>query len=181
MLSNVLRSQPYQQENYSEGEAAGARPASRIAPDDLDPRVVNAEDRYLDPSLTGRPSRELLPSSLARSPPYYRSSTLPPASRGGKAPRSSAKASVAQNARRPKHNRTRSKDHARRTSYERKAMSAEPQAAAALNDKRWKDLIDAAASATEEDSRDLTPVGLLQQDRSFLLILADATISKNAK
>lgn len=26
--------------------------------------------------------------------------------------------------------------------------------------KRWEDLIDAAASATEEDSRDLTPVRL---------------------
>jgi hypothetical protein len=43
-------------------------------------------------------------------------------------------------------------------SYERKAMSAEPQTAAALYGKRWEDLIDAAASATEEDSRDLTPV-----------------------
>lgn len=30
--------------------------------------------------------------------------------------------------------------------------------------KRWEDLIDAAASATEEDSRDLTPVGILAQD-----------------
>jgi hypothetical protein len=27
--------------------------------------------------------------------------------------------------------------------------------------KRWEDLIDAAASATEEDSRDLTPVSAL--------------------
>ena len=43
-------------------------------------------------------------------------------------------------------------------SHDRKAYSAEPQAAAALFGKRWEDLIDAAASATEEDSRDLTPV-----------------------
>ena len=43
-------------------------------------------------------------------------------------------------------------------SYDRKAFSAEPQAAAAILGKRWEDLIDAAASATEEDSRDLTPV-----------------------
>ena len=43
-------------------------------------------------------------------------------------------------------------------SYERKAMSAEPHSAAAILGKRWEDLIDAAASATEEDSRDLTPV-----------------------
>ena len=43
-------------------------------------------------------------------------------------------------------------------SHDRKAFSAEPQTAAALFGKRWEDLIDAAASATEEDSRDLTPV-----------------------
>ena len=58
----------------------------------------------------------------------------------------------------PKHERTKSKEHARRMSHERKAYSAEPQTAAALFGKRWEDLIDAAASATEEDSRDLTPV-----------------------
>lgn len=45
-----------------------------------------------------------------------------------------------------------------RMSHDRKAFSAEPQSAAALYGKRWEDLIDAAASATEEDSRDLTPV-----------------------
>jgi hypothetical protein len=33
--------------------------------------------------------------------------------------------------------------------------------------KRWEDLIDAAASATEEDSRDLTPVGATTY-RAFL-------------
>lgn len=43
-------------------------------------------------------------------------------------------------------------------SYDRKAFSAEPASAAAIMGKRWEDLIDAAASATEEDSRDLTPV-----------------------
>lgn len=46
-------------------------------------------------------------------------------------------------------------------SYDRKAFSAEPAAAAAIMGKRWEDLIDAAASATEEDSRDLTPVGAM--------------------
>lgn len=59
-----------------------------------------------------------------------------------------------------KHERKKSKE-AKRQSYERNAMSAEPQSAAALYDKRWQDLIDAAASATEEDSRDLTPVSIL--------------------
>lgn len=48
-------------------------------------------------------------------------------------------------------------------SYEgRKAFSAEPQTAASdtESNRRWADLIDAAASATEEvdDERDLTPV-----------------------
>ena len=100
--------------------------------------------------------RELLPSSLARSPPG-RSSTLPPAPRSIK-PNRPRKSSVGQNARKPKHERQKSKEQARRMSYDRKAFSAEPQAAAALFGKRWEDLIDAAASATEEDSRDLTPV-----------------------
>ena len=65
-----------------------------------------------------------------------------------------------QNARKPKHERTKSKEHVRRMSHDRKAFSAEPQSAAALYGKRWEDLIDAAASATEEDSRDLTPVSI---------------------
>lgn len=54
--------------------------------------------------------------------------------------------------------RDRERERERRLSYERKAVSAEPSSAAALLGKRWEDLIDAAASATEEDSRDLTPV-----------------------
>jgi hypothetical protein len=45
-------------------------------------------------------------------------------------------------------------------SYDRKAMSAEPSGTANIYGKRWEDLIDAAASATEEDSRDLTPVSI---------------------
>jgi hypothetical protein len=100
--------------------------------------------------------RELLPSSLARSPPG-RSSTLPPAPRSVK-PNRPRKSSVGQNARKGKHERTKSKEHGRRLSHDRKAFSAEPQTAAAIYGKRWEDLIDAAASATEEDSRDLTPV-----------------------
>ena len=109
--------------------------------------------------------RELLPSSLARSPPG-RSSTLPPAPRSVKPNNSRPrKPSVGQNARKGKHERQKSKDHHRRMSYDRKAYSAEPQTAAAILGKRWEDLIDAAASATEEDSRDLTPVSI--QHRSF--------------
>ena len=58
-----------------------------------------------------------------------------------------------------KHERKKSREQ-KRQSYERNAMSAEPQTQAAILGKRWEDLIDAAASATEEDSRDLTPVRL---------------------
>ena len=60
---------------------------------------------------------------------------------------------------RARHERERSKD-LKRLSHDRKAYSAEPQSlgVAALGGKRWEDLLDAAASATEEDSRDLTPV-----------------------
>ena len=100
----------------------------------------------------------LLPSSLARSPPD-RPSTLPPLqrslSRQYSRPR---KSSLTQQARMAKHERKRSKEFAKRLSGDRKAFSSEPSAAS-LYGKRWEDLIDAAASATEEEgSRDLTPV-----------------------
>lgn len=73
------------------------------------------------------------------------------------------KSSITQNSRKPKHEKSRSKDHSSRLSLEgRKAFSAEPPemvAAAALAGKRWEDLIEAATSATEADSdRDMTPV-----------------------
>lgn len=129
------------------------RPRPRFGP--IEPELAFGNSDYY-PELGQRP-RELLPSSLARSPPYHRSSTLPPAPRGGK-PNRPRKSSVSQNARKPKHERTKSKEHARRISYDRKAMSAEPSSMAAKFGNRWEDLIEAAASATEEDSRDLTPV-----------------------
>ncbi|KAL8632618.1 hypothetical protein Q9189_001622 [Teloschistes chrysophthalmus] len=88
---------------------------------------------------------------MARSPPG-RSSTLPPIQRRDK-PARPRKSSITQNNRKPKHERTRSKDYARRQSIEnRKALSAEPSG-------RWKDLLEAATSANEADSdRDLTPI-----------------------
>ena len=109
------------------------------------------------PFQSPRP-RELLPSILARSPPG-RSSTLPPIQRRDK-PARARKSSITQNSRKPKHERTKSKEHARRLSIEgRKAFSAEPQGAASAMGKRWVDLIEAATSANEADSdRDLTPV-----------------------
>lgn len=102
--------------------------------------------------------RELLPSMLSRSPPG-RSSTLPPIQRRDKTTRP-RKSSTTQNNRRPKHDRMKSKEFARRLSIEgRKACSAEPQGIASVLNKRWEDLIEAATSANEADSdRDLTPV-----------------------
>ncbi|KAI7331747.1 hypothetical protein D0868_16437 [Hortaea werneckii] len=104
----------------------------------------------------------LLPSSMARSPPPSdrNPTTLPPLqrsmSRSHNRPR---KSSLTQQARLAKHERKRSKELAKRSSGgDRKAVSAEPSAAAILG-KRWEDLIDAATSATEEEgSRDLTPI-----------------------
>lgn len=69
------------------------------------------------------------------------------------------KSSITESARKSKHERQRSKDQ-KRMSHDRKATSAEPGSVAGVGDKRWIDLLDAAASATEEDSRDLTPVSV---------------------
>lgn len=137
----------------SDPDSKTYRPRARFAPTTIEHPYNAAEEPYYTATSL---QRELLPSSLTRSPPG-RSSTLPPAPRSIK-PNRPRKSSVGQNARKPKHERQRSNDHARRISYDRKAFSAEPQAAAAILGKRWEDLIDAAASATEEDSRDLTPV-----------------------
>ena len=107
--------------------------------------------------------RELLPSMMARSPPG-RSSTLPPIQR----PRP-RKSSVTQNARKAKHERTKSKEIRRMSIEGRKAFSAEPQGpAATAMGKRWEDLIEAATSATEADSdRDLTPVRKIDLSFNF--------------
>ncbi|OJJ47987.1 hypothetical protein ASPZODRAFT_64460 [Penicilliopsis zonata CBS 506.65] len=101
----------------------------------------------LPPFATPRP-RDLLSSILGGPSPLHRSSTLPPIQRRDKPPR---KSSITSNARR-KHERIRSKELGRRPSLgERKALSAEPQAAAWAQGKRWEDLIEAATSATEVD------------------------------
>jgi hypothetical protein len=110
------------------------------------------------PSFQASRPRELLPSILGHSPPG-RSSTLPPIQRREKVSRP-RKSSITQNARKSKHERTKSKEFARRMSMDgRKAFSAEPPTAAWVQGKRWEDLIEAATSATEaDDDRDLTPV-----------------------
>ncbi len=110
------------------------------------------------PVSSGADQSGLLPSSLARSPPD-RPSTLPPLqrslSRQYNRPR---KSSLSHTARLSKHGRKKSKEFNKRLSGDRKSFGGETSAAA-LYGKRWEDLIDAAASATEEEgSRDLTPV-----------------------
>ncbi|KAJ4365911.1 hypothetical protein N0V83_008533, partial [Neocucurbitaria cava] len=135
----------------SEPDSKSYRPRARFAPTSIEQQLSTEEPYYTSTSI----QRELLPSSLGQSPPG-RSSTLPPGNRSVK-PNRPRKSSVGQNARKAKHERQKSRDHNRRMSYDRKAYSAEPATAAAIMGKRWEDLIDAAASATEEDSRDLTP------------------------
>ncbi|QKX58859.1 uncharacterized protein TRUGW13939_05987 [Talaromyces rugulosus] len=123
---------------------------------ELPPLRDHFKQEPLPPFQSSRP-RELLPSILGHSPPG-RSSTLPPLQRSKvQRPR---KSSITQSARKPKHERTRSKEFGRRSSInDRKALSAEPQTAAWVQGKRWEDLIEAATSATEVDEdRELTPV-----------------------
>ena len=131
------------------------------------PPIQNSlnQQQQLPPFHSPRP-RELLPSVMAHSPPD-RATTLPPIQgrepwhRKDK-PARPRKSSITQNSRKPKHEKSRSKDFSRRLSIEgRKAFSAEPPGGptAAAMGKRWEDLVEAAASATEADSdRDLTPV-----------------------
>ena len=132
---------------------------------ELPPIKNHLNQQSIPPFHSPRP-RELLPSMMANSPPG-RSSTLPPLQRRESIQRKEKtnrprKSSITQSSRKPKHERTKSKDYSRRLSIEgRKAFSAEPPgaAAAAAMGKRWEDLIDAATSATEADSdRDMTPV-----------------------
>lgn len=127
------------------------------------PPIQNHVNQQSSPLFGSQRPRELLPSMMAHSPPG-RSSTLPPLQRKESRrdkPARNRKSSITQNSRKPKHERTFSKDQSKRISFEgRKAFSAEPPGvAAAAMGKRWEDLIEAATSATEADSdRDITPV-----------------------
>ena len=141
-----------EQDPLSEGEAL-RRPRMHSSVE-LPPIHNHMNQEPISPFHSPRP-RELLPSIMSRSPPG-RSSTLPPIQKRDK-PTRPRKSSITKNNRRPKHERSMSKEYARRLSIEgRKAFSAEPASAMG---KRWEDLIEAATSANEADSdRDLTPV-----------------------
>ncbi|KAI1780123.1 hypothetical protein F4818DRAFT_166748 [Hypoxylon cercidicola] len=114
------------------------------------------------PSLNSAPRRDLLPSILSNSPPG-RSSTLPPLQRplGASRPR---KQSITKRGHKKQKSRGSAADWLRRIQNDerlkpggndRKAYSVEPTADYG---KRWEDLIDAAASATEDIDEDRTPV-----------------------
>ena len=110
---------------------------------------------------SGQDQPSLLPSSLTKSP-TDRPATLPPlyksSSRGGNVNRP-RKSSLSHQARLAKHERKKSRELAKRSSGDRKAFLNDSGNPSFVYGKRWEDLIDAAASATEEEgSRDLTPV-----------------------
>lgn len=142
----------------------GGRPRTSV---ELPPIHLNNADITSMPfsGLDGR-RREILPSIMSNSPPG-RSSTLPPLHRplGPNRPR---KQSISKR----NHQRRKSKggaaaewlrriqndvnpDLLRPGSNDRKALSVEPTTDFG---KRWEDLIDAAASATEDIDEDRTPV-----------------------
>ncbi|KAF7191687.1 hypothetical protein HII31_07189 [Pseudocercospora fuligena] len=109
------------------------------------------------PVTLGGDQSSLLPG-LARSPD--RTNALPPMQRSlsRSGPMNRARKSSLTQARLGKHERRKSNEYKRR-SGDKKGLSTDPTPAA-LYGKRWEDLIDAAASATEEEegSRDLTPI-----------------------
>ncbi|KAI0101618.1 hypothetical protein GGR51DRAFT_550937 [Nemania sp. FL0031] len=125
------------------------------------------------PLNAGLGRRELLPSILSNSPPG-RSSTLPPLQRplGPSRPR---KQSITKRGHKKQKSRGTATDWLRRIQNDdhllpggadRKAHSLEPSADYG---KRWEDLIDAAASATEDIDEDRTPVSLEQRPYSSCL------------
>ena len=135
--------------------------------------TLSAEQQFLDSQYqtddmghgngngNGNHTTHLLPSDIddQSSPPTRSSAPAVQRTISRTRPR---KSSVSRNARKPKHERKTSRDYLRPTAYDRRGGSVEASTAA-LYGKRWEDLIDAATSATEEDSRDLTPVGYLTQ------------------
>lgn len=155
------------QDWHSDNEG-GRRPRSSI---ELPPIHLSTADVTSAPlpSLESARQRDLLPSIMSHSPPG-RSSTLPPLHRpmGSSRPR---KQSISKRG----HHRKKSRgppgpgadwlrriqndgpDLLRPGSFDRKALSAEPSGDYG---KRWEDLIDAAASATEDIDEDRTPVSL---------------------
>ncbi|KAH8675494.1 hypothetical protein BX600DRAFT_174692 [Xylariales sp. PMI_506] len=116
------------------------------------------------PPVNSSRQRDLLPSILSNSPPGGRSSTLPPLQRP-LGPNRRRKQSVTKPTHKKQKSRGSAADWLRRIQNDdrlrpggfdhRKAHSVEPTSEYG---KRWEDLIDAAASATEDIEDDRTPV-----------------------
>ncbi|KAI1382326.1 hypothetical protein F4677DRAFT_23207 [Hypoxylon crocopeplum] len=114
------------------------------------------------PSISSAPRRDLLPSILSNSPPG-RSSTLPPLQRSLGPSRPRKQSITKRNHKKQKSKgsaadwlrRIQNDERVRPGGIDRKAQSLEPTADYG---KRWEDLIDAAASATEDIDEDRTPV-----------------------
>lgn len=142
------------QNSFGFGNDDYKNPHLHVDPALEDPSFMSAQ-AY--PVTLGGEQSSLLPS-LARSPD--RSNTLPPLQRSmsRSGPMNRARKSSLTQARLGKHERQKSNEYKRRSGGDRKAISADPTPAS-LYGKRWEDLIEAAASATEDESRDLTPVG----------------------
>lgn len=142
---------------------------------ELPPIHVDHPADSLGPLNSARQPRDLLPSILSNSPPG-RSSTLPPLQRslGPNRPR---KQSISKRSHKKQKSRGSAADWLRRIQNSddrlrpgaidhRKAYSVEPSADYG---KRWEDLIDAAASATEDIEDDRTPVSLYRRIDPALL------------
>lgn len=167
-VAEVLTSPRSLQDTHSDTDIHQGRMRSSI---ELPSLRDHFKQESLPPFSSPRP-RELLPSIFNHSPPG-RSSTLPPIQRRDKLSRP-RKSSITQSARKPRHERPRSKDFGRRPSLgDRKALSAEPQTAAWAQGKRWEDLIEAATSATEADDERYSEVRL--SDRIHVEFYTDTT------
>ncbi|KAI0600163.1 hypothetical protein F4775DRAFT_582954 [Biscogniauxia sp. FL1348] len=152
----------------SEGDWHSDTDGRRIPRSTIELPPIHFNDPTSDPyqsASAGR--RDLLPSILSNSPPG-RSSTLPPLQRplGPNRPR---KQSVTKRGHKKQRSRGTAAEWLRRIQnddrlkpggVDRKAHSVEPTADYG---KRWEDLIDAAASATEDIDEDRTPVSGNQQ------------------
>lgn len=136
----------------------------------VDPALDDQE--YLQdhhfPTASDPDSHSLPMNDFVRSSSPNRPSTMPSLhrslSKGGFANRP-RKSSLSQQARMPKHERKKSKDLKRRSGDK-------------IADNRWLDLVEAAASATEEEgSRDLTPVSIAFNSQAIVQHLCSAQLT----
>lgn len=140
--------------------------AIRAKSNNFNDPTLSAQQQFLDQEYrtdhlengngNGVPHTDPITSSIEMSPPNK--SVLPAMQRSWSKNGRTKKSSVSDYARMAKHERRSSKDLLRPNTSSDRKPSAEPTSAAAAYGKRWEDLIEAATSATDEDTRDRTPV-----------------------